>query len=93
MFFILISLFFLIGAGNIVVIMVSYPEGKEILDLVQKEIEVKMTIGVGTHHVQFISGQSVMFVAIAFITMVIISLAWLLLYYTQHFLYTDWLTV
>ncbi|XP_035884257.1 E3 ubiquitin-protein ligase RNF149 isoform X4 [Phyllostomus discolor] len=77
------------GTGNIVVIMVSYPKGKEILDLVQKEIQVKMTIGVGTRHVQeFISGQSVMFVAIAFITMMIISLAWLIFYYIRRFLYT-----
>ncbi|XP_019609355.2 E3 ubiquitin-protein ligase RNF149 [Rhinolophus sinicus] len=77
------------GTGNIVVIMVSYPKGREILDLVQKGIPVKMTIGVGTRHVQeFISGQSVVFVAIAFITMMIISLAWLIFYYIQRFLYT-----
>ncbi|XP_005858809.1 PREDICTED: E3 ubiquitin-protein ligase RNF149 [Myotis brandtii] len=69
--------------------MVSYSKGKEILDLVQKEIQVKMTIGVGTRHVQeFINGQSVVFVAIAFITMMIISLAWLIFYYIQRFLYT-----
>eukprot|EP00071_Canis_lupus_P022576 XP_013972935.2 E3 ubiquitin-protein ligase RNF149 [Canis lupus familiaris] len=75
--------------GNIVVIMVSYPKGREILDLVQKGIAVKMTIEVGTRHVQeFISGQSVVFVAIAFITMMIISLAWLIFYYIQRFLYT-----
>ncbi|XP_029794358.1 E3 ubiquitin-protein ligase RNF149 [Suricata suricatta] len=77
------------GTGNIVVIMVSYPKGREILDLVQKGIAVKMTIGVGTRHMQeFISGQSVVFVAIAFITMMIISLAWLIFYYIQRFLYT-----
>nr|XP_044628929.1 E3 ubiquitin-protein ligase RNF149 isoform X2 [Equus asinus] len=77
------------GTGNIVVIMVSYPKGREILDLVQKGIPVKMTIGVGTRHVQeFIGGQSVVFVAIAFITMMIISLAWLIFYYIQRFLYT-----
>lgn len=71
------------------VIMVSYPKGREIMDLVQKGIAVKMTIGVGTRHVQeFISGQSVVFVAIAFITMMIISLAWLIFYYIQRFLYT-----
>ncbi|XP_015976260.2 E3 ubiquitin-protein ligase RNF149 [Rousettus aegyptiacus] len=77
------------GTGSIVVIMVSYPKGKEILDLVQKGISVKMTIEVGARHVQeFISGQSVVFVAIAFITMMIISLAWLIFYYIQRFLYT-----
>ncbi|XP_070367704.1 E3 ubiquitin-protein ligase RNF149 [Equus asinus] len=77
------------GTGNIVVIMVSYPKGREILGLVQKGIPVKMTIGVGTRHVQeFIGGQSVVFVAIAFITMMIISLAWLIFYYIQRFLYT-----
>ncbi|XP_004686071.1 PREDICTED: E3 ubiquitin-protein ligase RNF149, partial [Condylura cristata] len=77
------------GTGSIVVIMVSYPKGREILDLVQKGIPVRMTIGVGTRHVQeFISSQSVVFVAIAFITMMIISLAWLIFYYIQRFLYT-----
>ncbi|XP_014438912.1 E3 ubiquitin-protein ligase RNF149 [Tupaia chinensis] len=77
------------GIGNIVVIMVSYPKGREILDLVVRGIPVQMTIGIGTHHVQeFISGQSVVFVAIAFITMMIISLAWLIFYYIQRFLYT-----
>ncbi|TKC34455.1 hypothetical protein EI555_005996 [Monodon monoceros] len=69
--------------------MVSYPKGREIVDLVQKDIPVTMTIGLGTRHVQeFISGQSVVFVAIAFITMMIISLAWLIFYYIQRFLYT-----
>ncbi|KAK2093056.1 hypothetical protein P7K49_029585 [Saguinus oedipus] len=75
--------------GNIVVIMISYPKGRELLELVQKGIPVTMTIGVGTRHVQeFISSQSVVFVAIAFITMMIISLAWLIFYYIQRFLYT-----
>lgn len=77
------------GTGNMVVIMVSYPEGKEILDLVQKGIPVRMTIGVGTRHVrEFISIQSAVFVTITFITMMIISLAWLIFYYIYRFLYT-----
>ncbi|XP_063133740.1 E3 ubiquitin-protein ligase RNF149-like [Rattus norvegicus] len=74
---------------NIVVIMISYPKGREISDLVQKGIPVKMSIEIGTHHIQeFISSQSVVFAAIAFITMMIISLAWLIFYYRQRFLYT-----
>uniref|UniRef100_A0A8C0IMW6 RING-type domain-containing protein n=1 Tax=Chelonoidis abingdonii TaxID=106734 RepID=A0A8C0IMW6_CHEAB len=69
--------------------MVGYPKGIEILEPVRRGIPVKMTIGVGTRHVQeYISGQSVVFVAIAFITMMIISLAWLIFYYVQRFLYT-----
>nr|XP_038940468.1 E3 ubiquitin-protein ligase RNF149 isoform X3 [Rattus norvegicus]XP_038940469.1 E3 ubiquitin-protein ligase RNF149 isoform X3 [Rattus norvegicus] len=77
------------GTGSIVVIMISYPKGREISDLVQKGIPVKMRIEIGTRHMQeFISGQSVVFVAIAFITMMIISLAWLIFYYIQRFLYT-----
>uniref|UniRef100_A0A8C6F9X0 RING-type domain-containing protein n=1 Tax=Monodon monoceros TaxID=40151 RepID=A0A8C6F9X0_MONMO len=68
---------------------VSDPKGREIVDLVQKDIPVTMTVGLSTRHVQeFISGQSVVFVAIAFITMMIISLAWLIFYYIQRFLYT-----
>ncbi|XP_008844103.1 E3 ubiquitin-protein ligase RNF149 isoform X2 [Nannospalax galili] len=77
------------GTGNIVVIMISYSKGREIFNLVEKGIPVQMTIGIGTRHMQeFISGQSVVFVAIAFITMMIISLAWLIFYYIQRFLYT-----
>ncbi|NWU97602.1 RN149 ligase, partial [Upupa epops] len=80
---------FAVGTGNTVVIMVGYPKGIEILEPVRRGIPVKMTIIVGTRHVQeYISGQSVVFVAIAFITMMIISLAWLIFYYIQRFLYT-----
>jgi len=69
--------------------MVGYPKGIEILEPVRRGIPVKMAIVVGTRHVQeYISGQSVVFVAIAFITMMIISLAWLIFYYIQRFLYT-----
>ncbi|KAJ7425296.1 E3 ubiquitin-protein ligase RNF149 [Willisornis vidua] len=78
-----------LGTGNTVVIMVGYPKGIEILEPVRRGIPVRMTISVGTRHVQeYISGQSVVFVAIAFITMMIISLAWLIFYYIQRFLYT-----
>ncbi|NP_001084782.1 E3 ubiquitin-protein ligase RNF149 precursor [Xenopus laevis] len=78
-----------LGTGNTVVIMVSYPKGMEIMEPLRRDIPVKMVITVGTRHVQeFISGQSVVFVAIAFITMMIISLAWLIFYYIQRFLYT-----
>ena len=84
-----VALSFCAGTGNIVVIMISYPKGREIFDLVQKGIQVKKRIEIGTRHMQeFISGQSVVFVAIAFITMMIISLAWLIFYYIQRFLYT-----
>ncbi|XP_038620342.1 E3 ubiquitin-protein ligase RNF149 isoform X1 [Tachyglossus aculeatus] len=77
------------GTGNTVVIMVGYPKGIEILEPVRRGIPVKMTIEVGMRHVpEFIIGQSVVFVAIAFITMMIISLAWLIFYYVQRFLYT-----
>ncbi|XP_069828522.1 E3 ubiquitin-protein ligase RNF149 [Dendropsophus ebraccatus] len=78
-----------LGTGNTVVIMVGYPKGMDIMELLRRNIAVKMIITVGTRHVQeFISGQSVVFVAIAFITMMIISLAWLIFYYIQRFLYT-----
>lgn len=44
------------GTGSIVVIMISYPKGREISDLVQKGIPVKMRIEIGTRHMQeFIS--------------------------------------
>ncbi|XP_069060512.1 E3 ubiquitin-protein ligase RNF149 isoform X1 [Pleurodeles waltl] len=77
------------GTGSTVVIMVGYPKGMEIFEPVRSRIPVKMMITVGTRHVQeYISGQSVVFVAIAFITMMIISLAWLIFYYIQRFLYT-----
>ncbi|KAM6446658.1 E3 ubiquitin-protein ligase RNF149 isoform 2-T2 [Liasis olivaceus] len=78
-----------LGTANTVVIMVGYPKGMEILEPVLRGIPVKMTISVGKQHVQeYISGQSVVFVAIAFITMMIISLGWLIFFYVQRFLYT-----
>ncbi|KAL8190115.1 UNVERIFIED_CONTAM: hypothetical protein K2H54_040779 [Gekko kuhli] len=78
-----------ISTGNTVVIMVGYPKGMEILEPVRRGIPVKMTIDVGNRHIQeYVSGQSVVFVAIAFITMMIISLAWLIFFYIQRFLYT-----
>ncbi|XP_062982312.1 E3 ubiquitin-protein ligase RNF149 [Elgaria multicarinata webbii] len=78
-----------LGTGNTVVIMVGYPKGMEILEPVRRGIPVKMTIGFGKQYVQeYIKGQSVVFVAIAFITMMIISLAWLIFFYIQRFLYT-----
>ncbi|XP_063161035.1 E3 ubiquitin-protein ligase RNF149 isoform X2 [Candoia aspera] len=78
-----------LGTANTVVIIVGYPKGMEILEPVLRGIPVKMTISVGKQHVQeYISGQSVVFVAIAFITMMIISLAWLIFFYVQRFLYT-----
>ncbi|XP_063809515.1 E3 ubiquitin-protein ligase RNF149 [Pseudophryne corroboree] len=78
-----------LGTGNTVVIMVGYPKGMDIMELLRRNIPVKMVITVGTRLVQeVISGQSVVFVAIAFITMMIISLAWLIFYYVQRFLYT-----
>uniref|UniRef100_A0A8D0E8Q7 Ring finger protein 149 n=1 Tax=Salvator merianae TaxID=96440 RepID=A0A8D0E8Q7_SALMN len=76
------------GTGHTVVIMVGYPKGMEILEPVLKGIPVKMYIAVGKQHVQeYVSGQSVIFVSIAFITMMIISLAWLIFFYIQRFLY------
>uniref|UniRef100_A0A8C6YGT5 Ring finger protein 149 n=1 Tax=Naja naja TaxID=35670 RepID=A0A8C6YGT5_NAJNA len=78
-----------LGTANTVVIMVGYPKGMEILEPVLRGISVKMTISVGKQHVQeYINGQSVVFVAIAFITMMIISLAWLIFFYVQRFLYS-----
>ncbi|XP_063314414.1 E3 ubiquitin-protein ligase RNF149 isoform X3 [Pelobates fuscus] len=77
-----------LGTGSTVVIMVWYTKAMEILEPLRRDIPVKMDISVGTRHVQEISGQSVVFVAIAFITMMIISLAWLIFYYVQRFLYT-----
>lgn len=69
--------------------MVAHPKGMEILEPVQRGIPVKMAISVGRQHKQeFITGQSAAFVAIAFITMMIISLAWLIFFYIQRFLYT-----
>ncbi|XP_066475210.1 E3 ubiquitin-protein ligase RNF149 isoform X2 [Tiliqua scincoides] len=78
-----------LGTSHTVVIMVAHPKGMEILEPVQRGIPVKMAISVGRQHKQeFISGQSAAFVAIALITMMIISLAWLIFFYIQRFLHT-----
>ncbi|XP_067842793.1 E3 ubiquitin-protein ligase RNF149-like [Heptranchias perlo] len=77
-----------IGTGTTVAIMIGNSKGIEILELVRRGIPVIMSITVGTRHVQkWMSSQSVVFVIIAFITMMIISLAWLIFYYIQRFLY------
>ncbi|XP_048453934.1 E3 ubiquitin-protein ligase RNF149 [Rhincodon typus] len=77
-----------IGTGNTVAIMIGNSKGMEILELARQGIPVIMSITVGTRHVQErMSSQSVVFVIIAFITMMIISLAWLIFYYIQRFLY------
>ncbi|GCC31123.1 E3 ubiquitin-protein ligase RNF149-like [Chiloscyllium punctatum] len=77
-----------IGTGNTVAIMIGNSKGMEILELARRGIPVIMSITVGTRHVQeWMSSQSVVFVIIAFITMMIISLAWLIFYYIQRFLY------
>ncbi|XP_043548631.1 E3 ubiquitin-protein ligase RNF149-like, partial [Chiloscyllium plagiosum] len=82
----LLSLFS--GTGNTVAIMIGNSKGMEILELARRGIPMIMSITVGTRHVQeWMSSQSVVFVIIAFITMMIISLAWLIFYYIQRFLY------
>ncbi|XP_042190519.1 E3 ubiquitin-protein ligase RNF149 [Callorhinchus milii] len=78
-----------IGTGNTVAIMIGNAKGMEILEVIRRGIPVIMSITVGTRHVQeWMSSQSVVFVIIAFITMMIISLAWLIFYYIQRFLYS-----
>ncbi|XP_070607120.1 E3 ubiquitin-protein ligase RNF149 isoform X2 [Erythrolamprus reginae] len=75
--------------ADTVVIMIGYPKGMDILEPILRGIPVKMTISIGKQHVQeYINGQSVVFISIAFITMMIISLAWLIFFYVQRFLYT-----
>ncbi|XP_069747160.1 E3 ubiquitin-protein ligase RNF149-like isoform X1 [Narcine bancroftii] len=77
-----------IGTRNIVALMIGNSKGLEILELVRRGIPVIMSITVGSHHVEeWMSSQSVVFVIIAFITMMVISLAWLIFYYIQRFLY------
>lgn len=77
-----------IGTRNVVAIMIGNTKGLEILELVRRGIPVIMSITVGSRHVEeWMSSQSVVFVIIAFITMMIISLAWLIFYYIQRFLY------
>ncbi|XP_003471771.3 E3 ubiquitin-protein ligase RNF149 isoform X2 [Cavia porcellus] len=74
------------GTGNIVVVVVSYPKGREIVDLVQRGILVRMTIQIGGSHMQLAdSHQPFVF---AFITVMILSSASLVFYCVQYFLYT-----
>ncbi|XP_070607119.1 E3 ubiquitin-protein ligase RNF149 isoform X1 [Erythrolamprus reginae] len=78
-----------LDTADTVVIMIGYPKGMDILEPILRGIPVKMTISIGKQHVQeYINGQSVVFISIAFITMMIISLAWLIFFYVQRFLYT-----
>ncbi|XP_067900117.1 E3 ubiquitin-protein ligase RNF130-like isoform X2 [Heterodontus francisci] len=77
------------GTGNIVAIMISERRGREILNYVEKNLTVLMSIAVGTAHFPQYSRGSLVFVSISFIVLMIISLAWLIFYFIQKFRYAN----
>ncbi|XP_007571854.1 RING finger protein 150 [Poecilia latipinna] len=78
------------GTGEVVVIMIPEPKGREVVSLLERNITVTMTITIGTRNLQkYVSRTSVVFVSISFIVLMIISLAWLVFYYIQRFRYAN----
>ncbi|KAM9329885.1 RING finger protein 150 [Gastrophryne carolinensis] len=78
------------GTEDIVAIMIPEPKGKEIANLIEKNLNVTIYITIGTRNLQkFVSRTSVVFVSISFIVLMIISLAWLVFYYIQRFRYAN----
>ncbi|XP_043091379.1 RING finger protein 150a isoform X2 [Puntigrus tetrazona] len=78
------------GTGDVVVIMIPEPKGREMVALLEKNITVAMHISIGTRNLQkYVSRTSVVFVSISFIVLMIISLAWLVFYYIQRFRYAN----
>ncbi|MGH0150147.1 UNVERIFIED_CONTAM: hypothetical protein FKN15_076884, partial [Acipenser sinensis] len=78
------------GTGDIVVIMIPEPKGRELMLLLEKNVTVMMYITIGTRNLQkYVSRTSVVFVSISFIVLMIISLAWLVFYYIQRFRYAN----
>ncbi|KAK1175873.1 RING finger protein 150-like, partial [Acipenser oxyrinchus oxyrinchus] len=78
------------GTGDIVVIMIPEPKGRELTLLLEKNVTVMMYITIGTRNLQkYVSRTSVVFVSISFIVLMIISLAWLVFYYIQRFRYAN----
>lgn len=80
----------MIGAEDVVAIMIPEPKGKEIVSLLERNVTVMMYITIGTRNLQkYVSRTSVVFVSISFIVLMIISLAWLVFYYIQRFRYAN----
>ncbi|XP_061440865.1 RING finger protein 150 isoform X1 [Rhineura floridana] len=78
------------GTEDVVAIMIPEPKGKEIVNLLERNITVMMHITIGTRNLQkYVSRTSVVFVSISFIVLMIISLAWLVFYYIQRFRYAN----
>ncbi|OXB74593.1 UNVERIFIED_CONTAM: hypothetical protein H355_013427 [Colinus virginianus] len=78
------------GLDDVVAIMIPEPKGKEIVNLLERNITVMMYITIGTRNLQkYVSRTSVVFVSISFIVLMIISLAWLVFYYIQRFRYAN----
>ncbi|XP_058497323.1 RING finger protein 150a [Solea solea] len=76
--------------GDVVVIMIPEPKGREIVALQEQNIAVTLHITIGTRNLQkYVSRTSVVFVSISFIVLMIISLAWLVFYYIQRFRYAN----
>lgn len=87
------------NVDNTIAVYVDYERGKKLVDILEANGEVFMTITIGetrTHptttanNSQFTANNtSVLFVSISFIVLIIISLAWLVFYYIQRCRYTN----
>ncbi|XP_066471031.1 E3 ubiquitin-protein ligase RNF130 [Tiliqua scincoides] len=78
------------GTGDIVTVMITETKVKEILSYLEKNISLIIAIAVGTRQSNKPSGRnSLVFVSILFIVLMIISSAWLIFYFIQKIRYTS----
>ncbi|XP_030911054.1 E3 ubiquitin-protein ligase RNF130 [Geospiza fortis] len=78
------------GTGDIVAVMITESQVKEILNYLEKNISVLMAIAVGSRvPPKNFSRGSLVFVSISFIVLMIISSAWLIFYFIQKIRYTS----
>ncbi|XP_069754061.1 E3 ubiquitin-protein ligase RNF130-like isoform X2 [Narcine bancroftii] len=77
------------GTGNIVAIMISERRGREILNYVERNLTVLMSIAVGSSHSPKYSRGSLVFVSVTFIILMVASVTWLIFYFIQKFRYAN----
>ncbi|XP_061473318.1 E3 ubiquitin-protein ligase RNF130 isoform X1 [Rhineura floridana] len=78
------------GTGDIVTVMITELKVKEILNYLEKNMSVIIAIAVGTRYPnKNFNRNSLVFVSISFIVLMIISSAWLIFYFIQKIRYSS----
>ncbi|XP_063148289.1 E3 ubiquitin-protein ligase RNF130 [Candoia aspera] len=78
------------GTGDIVTVMITEMKVKEILNYLEKNMSILISIAVGTRYPsKNVNRSSLVFVSVSFIVLMIISSAWLIFYFIQKIRYTS----